>query len=149
MTPDQILLVQTSFEMTGADGTALARSLSARIDAYGGAGFQTGTDREPIALLAGLLVLAVRGLSRRRVLKPALRRLAARHPALGRAALHEPSAAAALVEALEEVLGATLPRSAVEAWRAWHGLTVSLLRQGIAQAELPVEASAPIRRPDR
>ena len=25
MTPDQILLVQTSFEMTGADGTALAR----------------------------------------------------------------------------------------------------------------------------
>ena len=76
MTPDQILLVQTSFEMTGADGTALARSLSARIDAYGGAGFQTGTDREPIALLAGLLVLAVRGLSRRRVLTPALRRLA-------------------------------------------------------------------------
>ena len=132
MTPDQILLVQTSFEMTGADGTALARSLSARIDAYGGAGFQTGTDREPIALLAGLLVLAVRGLSRRRVLKPALRRLAARHPALGRAALHE-SAAAALVEALEEVLGAALPRSAVEAWRAWHGLTVSLLQQGIAR----------------
>ena len=107
MTPDQILLVQTSFEMTGADGTALARSLSARIDAYGGAGFQTGTDREPIALLAGLLVL-----------------------------LHE-SAAAALVEALEEVLGAALPRSAVEAWRAWHGLTVSLLRQGIARPSCP------------
>ena len=82
-------------------------------------------------------MLAVRGLSRRRVLKPALRRLAARHPALGRAALHEPSAAAALVEALEEVLGATLPRSAVEAWRAWHGLTVSLLRQGIARPSCP------------
>ena len=124
MTPDQILLVQTSFEMTGADGTALARSLSARIDA-------------PVAPLAGLLVLAVRGLSRQRVLKPALRRLAARHPALGRAVLHEPSAAAALVEALEEVLGAALPRSAVEAWRAWHGLTVSLLRQGIARPSCP------------
>ena len=37
MTPDQILLVQTSFEMTGADGTALARSLGARLDAYGSA----------------------------------------------------------------------------------------------------------------
>ena len=30
MTPDQILLVQTSFEMMGADGTALASTLRAR-----------------------------------------------------------------------------------------------------------------------
>jgi hypothetical protein len=91
MTPDQILLVQTSFEMTGVDGTALARSLNARLEA-------------PIGRLAGLLVLAVRGLSRRRVLSPALRRLAVRYPAIGQA-LHEPSVAVALVEAVEEALG--------------------------------------------
>ena len=119
MTPDQILLVQTSFEMTGVDGTALARSLNARLEA-------------PIAPLAGLLVLTVRGLSRRRVLSPALRRLAVRHPAIGQA-LHEPSVAVALVEAVEEALGTALPRSAVEAWRAWHGLTAALLRQAIAR----------------
>jgi hemoglobin-like flavoprotein len=120
MTPDQILLVQTSFQMTGADGTALARSLGTRLDT-------------PAAPLASLLVLAVRGLSRRRVLQPALRRLMARHPAIGRAALHGPSVAAALVEAVEEALGAPLPRSAAAAWHAWYGLTVSLLQPGIAR----------------
>jgi hypothetical protein len=120
MTPDQILLVQTSFEMTGADGTALARSLAARID----------TAPAP---LARLLVLAVRGLTRRRVLEPALRRLAARDPATGGLALARPSAAAALVDALEEVLGTPLPRSASEAWQAWHRRTSALLAQAAAR----------------
>jgi hypothetical protein len=114
MTPDQILLVQTSFAMTGADGTALARSLSARLGAPG----------TQVAPLAGLLVLAVRGLSRRGLLRPALQRLAARHHGLRHAALD----AAALVDALEEALGARLPRAAVDAWRAWHRLTSDLLR---------------------
>lgn len=124
MTPDQILLVQTSFEMTGADGTALARSLGARIDV-------------PAAPLARFLVLAVRGLSRRRALRPALLRLAARQPAIGPKSLAEPSVATALVEALEEVLGTPLPRSASEAWHAGHRLTAALLLQGAARPACP------------
>lgn len=116
MTPDQILLVQTSFAMTGADGSALARSLTARLATSGSA--------TPAAPLAGLLVLAVRGLSRRRLLRPALQRLATRHQGLRQGVLD----AAALVEALEEAFGDRLPRSVVDAWRAWHRLTVDLLR---------------------
>lgn len=133
MTPDQILLVQTSFEMMGADGRSLARSLNAHLQAQDGAGRRPGMCSAPIAPLAGLLVLAVRGLSRRRMLEPALRRLAARHPVIGQAALREPLVASALVAALEEVLGATLPRSAVEAWRAWLGLTAALQDHGLAR----------------
>ena len=126
MTPDQILLVQTSFEMTGADGAALARSLSARLERQAGGGDRPVAYGAEVASLAGLLVLAVRGLSRKGLLRPALGRLAARHPAIRPAALDE----RLVVEALEEALGAKLPRSAVEAWRAWLSLTMDFLRAG-------------------
>ena len=123
MTPLQILLVQTSFEMAGADGTALAAGLGRRLNA--GRLAPAGHARE----LAGVLVLAVRGLSRRRLLRPAIRRLGARHadacPAAEDAAFRR-----ALLEALEEALGAGLPTAVREAWGACHRTLVALVREG-------------------
>ena len=129
MTPDQILLVQTSFEMAGADGTALARTLTARLARHDPA-LRRVADAAPNTRLAGLLVLGVRGLSRRRLLQPALRRFAARHLPCGGPKLDDTLVARALVEALEDVLGGALPRSAVEAWRAWHRMLAGHLREG-------------------
>ena len=121
--PLQILLVQTSFEMAGGDGRALAARLGGRL----GAGKLAPA--EHAHQLAGVLVLAVRGLSRRRLLRPAMRRLGARHadawPAAQDAAFHR-----ALLEALEDVLGAGLPNSVREAWSAGHRMLAALVREG-------------------
>lgn len=128
MTPDQILLVQTSFEMVGADGRALASMLRGRL-----------VDREPALprriaatpgqqarLLARLLVCAIRGLGRARALRPVSSRLGQK-----RLLEHEVAAiGSALVESVEELLGARLPRSVREAWLA--GCRVQTHRLGMA-----------------
>jgi hemoglobin-like flavoprotein len=126
MTPDQILLVQTSFQMMGADGTALASTLGSRLAIRELAlrGRLTGTPAEQARLLARLLVLAVRGLSRSRV----LHRLRAR---LGSGPLVEDEFAAvgrALLDSVEELLGAAVPRSVREAWQAGYRMQAGLLR---------------------
>lgn len=121
MTPLQILLVQTSFEMAGADGTALAARLGQRLTARASA--------EQVPQLAAVLVLAVRGLSRRRLLRPAMRRLGARH-AVCRALAQDAAFPRALLEALEDALGAGLPTSVREAWGACHQMLAALVRGG-------------------
>lgn len=126
MTPDQILLVQTSFEMMGADGTALALTLRARpvICELARRGRLTGTPAEQARLLARLLVLAVRGLSRSRVLQ----RLRTRR-GLGRLMEQElPAVGRALLDSVEELLGATVPRSVRDAWLAGYRMQADLLR---------------------
>ena len=79
MTPVQILLVQTSFEMTGADGTALAARWQ-RLAAGASAPGRWRTSTEQAVQLAAILVLAVRGLGRRRLLRRPCAGLGARHP---------------------------------------------------------------------
>lgn len=125
MTPDQILLVQTSFQMMGADGTALASALCSRlaIRELTLRGLLTGPPAEQARLLARLLVLAVRGLSRSR----ALLRLRARYDTGHSLEREIPAIGVPLVESVEDLLGATLPRSVREAWVACHqALTASL-----------------------
>jgi hypothetical protein len=113
MTPDQILLVQTSFHMAGADGAALARTLTARLERYAPTPHGSA-EAASVHVLARLLVLGVRGLTRRRMLRPALRRVSVRHPAEG-TTWDDALVARALVEALEDVLGGALPRAAADA----------------------------------
>lgn len=132
MTPDQILLVQTSFQMMGADGTALASTLRASpaIRELALRGRLTGTPAEQGRLLARFLVLAVRGLSRSRVLQ----RLRTRH---GGGRLMEQELAAvgrALLDSVEELLGAAVPRSVREAWLAGYRMQADLLRATTAPA---------------
>jgi hypothetical protein len=134
MTPEQILLVQASFDMAGSDGAALARSLRARLQMRDPTPGRLRSEPACSRPLAGLLVLAIRGLSRRHLLRPALRRLGARHLPEGCDRLQDRRVASALLEALEDVLGISLPLAVAEAWQAWHRMASSMLREGAGQA---------------
>ena len=109
MTPDQILLVQTSFHMVGADGMALATTLQARLPGEAPVLRRLRSAAPPAEQarqLAAMLVLAVRGLSRSR----------------------------ALLEAVEERLGATLPCAVRDAWAAGYRMQADLVIQGARTA---------------
>jgi hypothetical protein len=110
MTPEQILLVQTSFAMTGTDGATLARCLHRRLAARG-----TNPDI-PAARLARGLVHAVRRASRPAACRRLVRRLGTPPPALRDRNV--------LIEAVGDALGAPLPPAAADAWRAWHRLAL-------------------------
>ena len=137
MTPDQILLVQTSFQMVGADGMALATTLQARLPGEAPVLRRLRSAAPPAEQarqLAAMLVLAVRGLSRSRALRPALRRLGARHGADGLAEGELATFGRALLEAVEERLGATLPCAVRDAWAAGYRMQADLVIQGARTA---------------
>ena len=116
MTPDQILLVQTSFAMTGIDGETLARCLHRRLVAR-------GTDPQiPAPRLARWLTRAVRRASRPATVALLIRRLGTPPPGL--------RDRNALVEAVGDAIGAPLPRAAAEAWQAWHRLALGATPAG-------------------
>ena len=125
MTPVQILLVQTSFQMAGGDGTTLAAGLAQRLTAR--------PRTEQVGQLAAALALAVRSLGRRRAPRSGLRRLRV-HGALCRAVAQDAAFPIALLDSLEDALGATLPAPVREAWGAFHRLAASLLRDAAGKA---------------
>ena len=116
MTPEQILLVQTSFAMTGADGQTLARCLHRRLAARG------ADPKVPVARLARCLAHAVRRASRPAAFRRLIRRLGTPPPSLRD---WNP-----LVEAVNEAVGAPLPGVAAEAWRAWHRVVLAAAPAG-------------------
>jgi hypothetical protein len=116
VTPEQILLVQTSFAMTGTDGQTIARCLRRRLAAR-------GTQPEiPAAPLARCLAHAVRRTGRPAALRRLVRRLGTPPPGW--------QDRNALVEAVGDALGAPLPQAAEEAWRAWYRLALGAAPTG-------------------
>jgi hypothetical protein len=107
--------------MASGDGTTLAARLAQRLTARASA--------EQVSQLAAVLALAVRGLSRRRMQRPGLRRLGARD-GVCRAVAQDAAFPAALQESLEEVLGGALPTPVREAWSACHRMLASLIGDG-------------------
>ncbi len=127
MTPEQILLVQASFDMAGGDGAAVARCLRTRLAARG------ADPGIPSARLARYLARNVRGASRPTVLAASVRRIVRRLGAPPPALRDR----AALVDAVGDALGAPLPTAAAEAWRAWHGVVLgSALVSEVAQRQV-------------
>ena len=116
MTPEQILLVQTSFAMTGADGQTLARCLQRRLAARG------ADPKIPMARLARYLAHAVRRAGRPAMFQRLIRRLGTPPPAL--------RDCTALAEAVDDAVGAPLPRAAAEAWRAWYRFVLAAAPAG-------------------
>jgi hypothetical protein len=136
MTPVQILLVQTSFEMAGADGTALATRLERRLAASTSAPWLARVPAERVRQLTALLVLAVRGLGRRRLLRSAMRRLGARHADACLAVTQDAAFRRALLDALDDSLGAALPCQVREAWSACHRMLAALVEEGAGRTRL-------------
>ncbi len=121
MTPQQIALVQGSFEQVAPIAATAAQLFYGRLFAIAPEVeplFKTTDMDEQGRKLMGTLAVVVGGLSDLEALLPAVRGLAARHVAYGVAAGHYAPVGEALIWTLERGLGEAFTPETREAWGA-------------------------------
>jgi hemoglobin-like flavoprotein len=136
MTPDQKVLVQTTFAKLAPDPDAAAALFYARL-------FETDPALRPLfkgdlteqgRKLMQMLSVAVKGLDRLDELVPAVRQLGVRHVQYGVTDAHYDTVATALVWTLEQGLGPDFTPEAREAWVTVYGVLAGTMKAGAADA---------------
>lgn len=143
ITPQQVLLVQSSFAQVAPMAEKVAELFYARlfeIDPEVRALFKGDMKRQG-TLLMGMLTAGVRGLSKPEALVPVLKQLGGRHAGYGVEPQHYTTVGIALLWTLEHGLGEAFTVEVREAWAAAYTLIATTMQQGAAQA-MPMEPMA-------
>ena len=124
MTPQQIALVQSSYSRLGSEKTRIGTNLYARLFAADplARGLFKNKIINHVPIFNGALELVVKGLSDTESLLPMVSALGCRHAIYGVEARHYAAAGAALVGALDDVMGADFTPEVRDAWIAAYGL---------------------------
>ncbi len=137
MTPDQIRLVRASFDLVAPiadDAAALFyRHLFARDPAL--APLFRGDMAEQGRRLMQMIGAAVRLLDQPGTLVPVLEQLGARHAGYGVRESHYATVGAALLQTLEDGLGAAFDAATREAWTAMYALASGTMIAAARRAE--------------
>jgi len=134
MTPQQKILVQTTFAKVAPGADAVAALFYGRLfelDPSLRALF-TGDMVEQGRKLMTMLTLAVKGLDRLDELVPAVRALGARHTGYGVQDAHYDTVAAALIWTLERGLGPDFTPEVKAAWTTVYGLLATTMKAAAA-----------------
>ncbi|HMA23783.1 MAG TPA: globin family protein [Gemmatimonadaceae bacterium] len=140
MTPDQILLVRSSWPAVAADADALTTHFYARlfeIDDSAArlfAGTDMATQRKKLAQSLAVVVKALDDLDQ---LLPAVAALGKRHAHYGVEQHHFDSVGEALIAALGAVLGDGFSSDVHAAWGEAYGLVASVMRRALIRAAVP------------
>ena len=141
MTPDQVLLVRSSWRAVAADSETLATHFYARlfeIDDSAArlfAGVDMASQRKRLAQALAVVVDALHDLDS---LLPAIAALGKRHANYGVEHHHFDSVGEALVGALGAVLGAEFTLDVQTAWTDAYALVASVMRRALIRAAAPV-----------
>lgn len=141
MTPDQISLIQSSFQKVAPIADQAAALFYARL-------FEIAPEVKPLfksdmtdqgRKLMGTLAVVVKGLDDLDAIVPAAQTLARRHVGYGVTAAHYPPVGEALLWTLETGLGDAFTAETRAAWAEAYGLLSSVM---IAAAEAPAPQPA-------
>jgi hemoglobin-like flavoprotein len=142
MTPQQIALVQDSFELVAPVADVAATLFYARLferDPSLRAMFPRDLDEQKRKLVR-MLAVAVRGLGDPDTLLPAVRALGERHAGYGVRDAHYAAVGAALLWTLGHALDDGFTAEVRDAWAAAYTLLADAMRAGAAEAALPRSA---------
>lgn len=136
MTPDQVRLVQTSFETIAPQADAVAEMFYDRL-------FSQHPEVRPLfgddmrkqgAMLMQTLALAVRNLHQPEQIITAVQQLGRRHVGYGVQDAHYPMVGGALLWTLEQGLGKAFTPDMRHAWAAAYGTLASIMQDAARQA---------------
>jgi hemoglobin-like flavoprotein len=134
MTPQQKILVQTTFAKVAPSADAVAAMFYGRLFELdpGLRALFTGDMVEQGRKLMTMLTLAVKGLDRLDELVPAAQALGARHVGYGVQDAHYDTVAAALIWTLERGLGPDFTPEVKAAWTTVYGLLATTMKAAAA-----------------
>ena len=143
MTPEQIALVQTSFERVAPNAEAVAALFYQRLFELDPAarGLFKGDMRGQGGKLMAMLAVVVRGLTRLDRIVPAIESLGQRHVAYGVQDSHYATVGSALLWTLEQGLGPDFTPETREAWTAAYTLLATTMQQAAARATVAAQAA--------
>ncbi len=130
MTPEQIALVQTSFERVAPNAEAVAALFYDRLfvlDPEARSLFK-GDMRVQGGKLMAMLAVVVRGLTRLEQIVPAIEALGRRHAAYGVQERHYATVGSALLWTLEQGLGEGFTPEVKQAWTAVYELLATTMK---------------------
>lgn len=142
MTPDQIVLVQTSFGRLATQADAVAQAFYARL-------FQIDPGLRPLfpielgpqrTKLMQMLAAAVRGLSDLPALLPVVAALGRRHAGYGVQPSHYATVGEALLDTLRAGLGADFTPALEQAWGAVYSALAGAMQAGAVAPPQPAAA---------
>lgn len=145
MTPDQIRLVQASFEKVAPIADTAAGLFYARL-------FEIAPEVEPLfsgdmelqgRKLMKMLAGVVAGLSRPETIVPAAEALAERHVAYGARPEHYAPVGAALIWTLHKGLGEAFTPEVRDAWLAAYDMLAGVMIGAVRRTPAPAAAAAP------
>ncbi len=143
MTPQDIALVQQTYERLDAHRTLFAQSFYDRLFSVNpniALMFDRNMDQQ-IEHFRVMLYTAVYGISRAEELKPALRNLGRRHLRYGVRSADYAAFEAALLWAIQQFLGDGFSPEVEKAWRAFYRFLSETMREGVSRdASLPLAA---------
>ncbi|CAG1018173.1 Bacterial hemoglobin [Burkholderiaceae bacterium] len=135
MTPSQISLVRSSFELVAPIALQAAQLFYAHLfqaDPSLRSLFRGDIEQQGERLMV-MIGRAVQMLDRPQMLVPALRALGARHDGYGVQASHYATVGAALLKTLSLGLGAAFTPEVAQAWTAFYGLVSRCMLEGVEQ----------------
>ena len=144
MTPEQIALVQTSFERVAPNADAVAALFYERLFELDPAlrPLFRGDLREQGRKLMAMLHLVVRSLDRLDELVPAVEALGRRHVAYGVRDAHYATVGGALLWTLQQGLRPAFTPATREAWTAAYTLLAGVMQDAAARPAVPAAAAA-------
>ena len=143
MTPQQVALVQASFESVKPIADTAAGLFYDRLFAVAPEYRRmfTGDMQRQGRMLMNMIATAVNGLSRPDTIIPAVKELGRRHAGYGIVEKDYQVVGGALLWTLERGLGVAFTPEVKEAWAAAYGLLASVMQQGASEgAELVAAA---------
>jgi hemoglobin-like flavoprotein len=142
MTPEQIQLVQETFELVAPAADAVAVLFYERLFTLDPSlrplfkGDMSGQGKKLMTTLA----LAVRGLSAPERIVPAVQQLGARHAGYGVRDEHYDTVGAALLWTLAQGLGERFTEDTAAAWTSAYTLLAGLMKDASAQSQMRLAA---------
>jgi hemoglobin-like flavoprotein len=136
MTPEQVVLVQTSFAQLRPEGPELARRFYERLFEVAPS-FGALFSEDPAVqarIFASELAVIVDSLPNFDAFLSRTRRLGASHGALGVTYVHYETVGLVLLEVLAELLGPAFTEEMSDAWRLGFDLMAETMMQGAADA---------------
>jgi hemoglobin-like flavoprotein len=142
LTPDQIQIVQETFEMVAPSADVVAALFYDRLFALDPSlrPMFKGDARTQGQKLMSTLALVVRGLQRPEQILPAVRRLGERHVSYGVEPAHYDTVGAALLWTLSQGLGDRFTDDASAAWTAAYTMLAELMQE--AASQVPTKLAA-------
>ena len=143
MTPEQIALVQTSFERVAPNAEAVAALFYDRLFVLDPAARRLfkGDMREQGRKLMAMLTVVVRGLTRLDQLVPAVEALGRRHATYGVQDSQYATVGSALLWTLEQGLGPDFTPETREAWATAYGVLATTMQEAAARAASVAQAA--------